>query len=63
MNFNDIDLSIIRNALMLSIDYDHNEIVTCPDVDHFASALVLIEDHKEQLEKIVARIDKKFNPK
>lgn len=56
MQFTGRNLEMVYEGLGLAIAELHNQIATCPDVNHYAEAIDEIGEEAGQFEKLRARV-------
>ena len=60
MTFSGASLQMVRYGLGLAIDELHNQIATCPDVNHYGADIDACEAEIVILEHMCKRVDKKL---
>lgn len=52
------NLELVRDALELADAELHNQIAHCPDVDEFAEQIEALEDDREELKRLLGRVER-----
>lgn len=57
------DLQLVRYGIGLAIDEINNQMITCPDPEHYAKQIAELAEQRDEYQYIADRIDKSLATK